>query len=608
MRRAGHISLCVAFAIAAFVLGATEPVGAAPAGAISPADTVLDHGLVDTVDPFNSVQQAIAIRDGRIVYVGADSGVGAYIGKRTKVVDLHGKMVMPGLVDAHNHPIAGGSQQLECSLDYQPLDVKEFQERIQACLDKTKAKEPNGYLIVVNWYQEAMHSRLPKGTEITKAILDALKTKRPILVRSSFGHSILANSRAMSLAGITRDTPDPHAGRIDRDASGEPIGVFEDRAEGLISKPVPTLNTEVDIVKAAKAALHVFGEQGVTAFMAQIASKPDIEAWATLRKEGLLTARAYMAPDVPADDIAKPELAVQRILKLKSEFDTGPIGPRPNLWVRNSGEIFQDGVQQWPEQTASLLAPYLINKGTALKPNWVPGPSSGPDPYTPIDELEKLLLALARAGIEPEVHAIGDRAVRHTLNAYAYVRDHLDGKDVRLEIAHAEMVDPADYIRFKTLNVIPDMGFVWAKPGPDSIDTEKDYIGLERWNRVEPEGPLNDLGVPIAWGSDWPVDKSDSFYGMKVLVTRQGDLGGKYTGKLGAVPLVDVKDAIRAFTINGAYALHSEKDIGSLETGKLADLIVISQNLLEIPPLQIDKTKVLLTMVGGKIVFRDQSM
>jgi hypothetical protein len=568
---------------------------------------VLDHGFIATVDPVNSVQQAVAIRDGRIVYVGTDSGVGTYIGKQTKVIDLHGKMVMPGLIDAHTHPIAAGSRQLDCSLDYQPLDIKEFQERIQACLDKTKAKEPNTYLMVVDWYMEAMHSRLPPDFVITKAVLDALNTKRPIIVSSSFGHSVFANSRAMSLAGITRNTPDPHGGRIDRDASGEPIGLFEDAAEGLVSKPVPKVQTEVDIVNAAKAALKVLGEQGTTAFMMQIAPKPDIQAWSTLRKQGLLTARAYMAPDSVVGGEPKPN-AVQDILELKHEFDTGPMGPNPNLWVRNSGEIFQDGVQQWPEQTASVLTPYLVNKGTAEDPNWVPGTNRGPDPYASLDKLEKLLLALAQAGIEPEVHAIGDRAVRHTLDAYAYVREHLDGKDVRLEIAHAEMVDPSDYIRFKTLNVIPDMGFVWAKPGPDSIDQEKNYIGLERWNRVEPEGYLNDLGVPIAWGSDWPVDKFDSFYAMKVLVTRQGDLGGKYTGPLGAVPLVPVKDAIRAFTMNGAYALHSENDIGSLEKGKFADLIVISQNLFEVPPLQIDKTKVLLTMVGGKIVFRDQSM
>ena len=567
------------------------------------ADTVLEHGFVDTVDPFNRVQQAIAIRDGRIVYVGTDSGVGAYIGKQTEVIDLHGKMVMPGLIDPHIHPIAGGSEQLECSLDYEVLDIKEVQERIQACLDKTKAKEPNAYLIVVNWYQEGTHSREPQGTVITKAILDVLKTKRPIIVHTSFGHSTLANSRAMALAGITRNMPNPHGGRIDRDASGEPIGLFEDAAEGLISKPVPTVRTEGEIVDAAKAALGVFRENGVTAFMAQMAEKPDIQAWSTLRNQGLLTARAYMAPDSVVGGIPKPN-AVQDILELKREFDTGPMGPNPNIWVRNSGEIFQDGVQQWPEQTASLLKPYLVNKGTASKPNWVPGTSRGPDPYTPLDELEKLLLALARAGIEPEVHAIGDRAVRHTLDAYAYVRAHLDGKDVRLEIAHSEMVDPSDYIRFKTLNVIPDMSFVWAKPGPDSIDTEKDYIGLDRWNRVEPEGNLNDVGVPIAWGSDWPVDKYDSFYALKVLVTRQGDLGGKYTGRLGAVSLVPVKDAIRAITINGANALHSEKDIGSIEDGKLADLIVISQNLFEVPPLQIDKTKVLLTMVGGKVVYR----
>ena len=607
MRRAGHISLCVAFAIAAFVLGATEPVGAAPAGAISPADTVFDQGFVYTVDAHNSVQQAIAIRDGRIVYVGADSGVGAYIGKRTKVVDLHGKMVMPGLVDAHNHPIAGGRQLTQCSLNYAPLTVAQMQQKIQACLNATKAKGPNDYLVVNNWFREAMR---PAGVDVTKADLDVLKTSRPIIVYSADHHSTLANSRAMALAKITRKTPDPHAGRIDRDASGEPTGVFEDAAGALISKPMPPPSA-ADTRAAAEAALAAFRKQGETAFMAQIASKPDIEAWATLRKEGLLTARAYMAPDVPADDVAKPELAVQRILKLKSEFDTGPIGPRPNLWVRNSGEIFQDGVYNWPAETASLLKPYFVNKGTASKPNWQPGTNRGPDPYIPLKKLQHLLLALARAGIEPEVHAIGDRAVRHTLDAYAYVRQHLGGRDVQLEIAHAEMVDPADYPRFKKLNVIADMGFQWAKPAYDTVDAAKDFLGPERFNRVEPEGFLYRAGARLALGSDWPVDPIDDWFDMKVLVTREGHDGsgtGKYAGPLGKVPDVPVKAAIRAFTINGAYALHSEKDFGSLETGKLADLIVINQNLIEIPARKIADTKVLLTMVGGKTVFRDPSL
>jgi len=276
--------------------------------------------------------------------------------------------------------------------------------------------------------------------------------------------------------------------------------------------------------------------------------------------------------------------------------------------VRNSGEIFQDGILNWPAQTASLLQPYLVNKGSREKPDWVPGSSRGPDPYIPLPQFETLLLTLAKAGIDPEVHAIGDRAVHHTLDAYAYVRQHLNGADVRLEIAHAEMVAPSDIGRFKELKVIPDMAFQWAQPVFYSIDAAKDYLGPERFNRMEPEGLLYQAGVRIAQGSDWPVDPLSNWFDMKVLVTREGNLGGKYAGPLGTVPGVPVKEAIRAFTINGAYALHSERYFGSLEEGKLADLIVIDQNLLQIPPRRIAETKVLLTMVGGKTVFRSPSL
>jgi len=601
MKPAGLIGSWVGLVAVALGLG-TAGLANAVDGAAS-ADLVLHNGFVYTVDDRNSVQQAIAIQGGRIVYVGNDQGARAYIDKQTKVIDLHGKMVMPGLVDTHNHAIAGGSQLLDCDLNYAPLTVAQFQQKIQACLDETRSKEPDGYLTVVGWYRQAMQ---PSGTQVTKANLDALKTHRPIIVRSTDGHTTLGNSRALALAKITRNSPNPHSGRIDRNATGEPTGICEDAAEGVISQPMPAL-TAAETVKAAEAALAALRKDGQTAFMMQGPSKADIEAWSTLQKQGHLTARAYMAPDVEPDAISRPEVAVQRILDLKRGFDTGPIEPRANLWVRNSGEIFQDGVLQWPAQTASMLQPYLINKGTEQNPNWVPGPASGPDPYIPLPQLKPLLLALAQAGIEPEVHAIGDRAVRHTLDAYAFVRQQLNGRDVRLQISHAELVDPSDVPRFKALNVIPDMGFQWAKPSFDSIDAAKDYLGPARFNRVEPEGYLNQAGVRIAQGSDWPVDPLSDWFDMKVLITREGTMGGKYAGPLGTGPGVPVKDAIRAFTINGAYALHSDQYFGSLEQGKLADLIVINQNLLQIPVARIPDTQVLMTVVGGETVFRDPS-
>src|SRR6185369_14497857 len=223
MKPAGLIGSWMGLAAAARGLGTSSLADAAITAA--PADLVLQNGFVYTVDDRNSVQQAIAIHGGRIVYVGNDQGARAYIGKQTKVIDLHGRMVMPGLVDTHNHAIAGGSQLLDCDLNYAPLTVAQFQQKIQACLDETHAKEPDGYLTVVGWYRQAMQ---PSGTQVTKANLDALKTHRPIIVRSTDGHTTLGNSRALARAKITRNSLDPHAGRIDRDGAGEPTGIFED--------------------------------------------------------------------------------------------------------------------------------------------------------------------------------------------------------------------------------------------------------------------------------------------------------------------------------------------------------------------------------------------
>ncbi len=190
------------------------------------ADVVYRNGYVYTVDPHDSVQQALAIRGGRIAYVGTDAGLDPFIGAGTRIIDLHGRMVMPGLVDGHQHPLQGGASLLKCNLNYVQLNVAQMQARIQSCLDATRAREPDQWLEVVNWFQEGM---VPAGTATNSATLDALKTARPIFVMSSFGHTVLANSRAMKLAGITARSPDPLGGRVARDASGNPTGLLEGR-------------------------------------------------------------------------------------------------------------------------------------------------------------------------------------------------------------------------------------------------------------------------------------------------------------------------------------------------------------------------------------------
>jgi len=638
-----HVSrwaLGVGAALALLLGGLAPAANAAP----KPADTVLRNGFVYTVDQKNSVKQAIAIRGGKIVYTGTDKGVKRFVGKRTEVTNLGGKMVMPGIVDAHNHATSAGEVLLQCDLGYEALTVPDFQQRIQACLDEGADKEPDGWLQVSGWYRQAM---LPEGTVVTKADLDGLGTSRPIVVQSSDGHSTLTNSRGLELAGITAATPDPEGGHIGRVGdTDEPNGILEDSAQGMVHSLIPE-PTQGDVVQWARTAVEAMRADGVTSFMEQGATESVLEAYRSLRRAGQLTARASLAPNVPLAERATPAVAVKRILDLRRKYHR-PLEPRPDLRVQNSGEISQDGGLQWSAQTASLFEPYLVNAGTEEAPNWVPGPSRGPDPYTPLPQLKRLSLALAKAGIEPEIHAIGDRAVHETLDAYAYVRKHLSKKkakakltkaqrklaklrrssagkqrirkaraavkrarklvrkaDVRLLISHAEMVIPSDYDRFRKLDVIPAMGFWWASPDFDSIDAAKDYLGPERFNRMEPEGHLQRAGAKIALGSDWPVNALDSMYQLKVLTTREGsNPGEKYQGPLGEVPPVPIKPAIRAMTINGAYGMHQEKQTGSLEPGKFADLIVLDRNLLRIPARQIADTEVLTTMVGGKTVFR----
>lgn len=570
---------------------------AVAAGGAGPADTVLRNGYVFTVDAHDSVRQAVAVRDGKIIYVGSDRGVRRFIGSRTKVRNVGGRMVMPGLQDGHMHPLAGGSGLLKCSLDYQPLTVEQFKTRIAKCLSDTADKEPDTWLEAIFWYQEAM---IPAGTTVTKGDLDALSTKRPILVRSSFGHSTVVNSRALALAGITAATPDPAGGKIWRDAAGNPTGLLDDAAQDLLDSALPA-PTAADNANSARAALDAMQRQGITSFLDAAASPASLTAFSTLSDKNQLTARAHFAPVVGIDEGKQPAAVVKRLRGLQRRYDQGAVGRRPTVTVRNA-KLFMDGVQQVPAQTAGLLEPYLINAGTPEAPRWVPGPSRGPVYFEP-SVLNPLVAAIAKAGFDPHIHSIGDRAVRLTLDAYENMRKRIGRRDIRPAIAHAEMVDPADYGRFRTLDVIPTMSFQWAKPGPDSIDAQKDYIGPERFSRVEPEGSLYAARAPIAYGSDWPVDTLNEWFALQIGITRENPAGGKYAGRFNDEKGLPRRFALRSITMNSAYELHQDRQTGSIETGKYADLIVLDRNVLKIPATDIMNTKVLLTMVGGKTVY-----
>ena len=568
------------------------------------ADLVYRNGYVYTVDANDSVHQALAVRAGRIVYVGDDAGAAALAGKATRVVDLQGRMLMPGLVDAHMHPQSGGSRLLNCSLDYAPLTVPQFQARIQACLDGDKNRDAKRWLVVVNWFQQGMQ---PDGVATSAATLDALKTDRPIIVRSSFGHSALLNTKGIETAKIAR-AADPAGGRIVRDAAGAATGLLEDAAQDLAMNLLPPL-TVAENLSASSAALDAMRKQGITTFLDAWTDPETMTAFATLQRQGKLTARAHFGVLIDLDKGATPQRAVADLLKQKKQFDQGPTRVAPSMQVRHA-KLFMDGVIAAPAFTGAMLAPYLENRGTAEQPDWQPGANAGPPSYFTKAALASTLAELARARIDPHIHVDGDRAVRESLDALAALRATPAGKRVRPALAHAEIVDPADYPRFAALDVTPVLSFQWAKPAPDTVGALKDYLGPARYASVEPQAVLLDAGARVAYGSDWPVDPLNAWFALKVGVTRTAapSAGKEYAGTLTAQPGMPRAAVLRAITLNAAHTLRQEQSTGSLEVGKLADLIVIDRNFMTIPAEDIANVQVLQTVVGGKVVYQAPGM
>ncbi len=564
------------------------------------ADRVYRNGYVYTVDANDSVRQALAVRKGVIVYVGDNAGIAQWIGPDTAVVDLQGRMMMPGLVDGHMHPLAGGFSLLGCDLKYERLTVQQVLDRIQKCLDGTRNQEPDGWLEVRNWFQEAMI-----GGHITSStMLDALHTRRPVILHSSFGHTVVVNSRALALAHITAATPNPAGGAIARDASGEPTGILQDAAGALAQRAVPP-STPADDIRAAESALAALRAQGITTFFDAAASPQTLAAFAGAEKAGRLTARAHFAVLVTPTQAVDPQKAVEYLRRLASRYDQGPVGPRASMTVRNF-KMFLDGVITAPALTGAMLEPYFVNAGTQRQPHWVPGESRGPAVYFPPAELRGLVLAAAAAHFEPHMHADGDGAVHAALDAIEAIRQRYPEVAIRAAIAHDEIVDPRDFPRFARLHAIPVLSFQWEKPAPDTVDGEKDYLGPTRYRYIEPAAFLADAGARIAYGSDWPVDPLNEWFALKVGVTRTNapDADPKYHGRLSEDRGLSRAQVLRAITQNSSYELHQDRETGSLETGKLADLIVLDRNVMQIPAEDIAKVKVLETIVGGQTVYR----
>ena len=538
-----------------------------------PADLVLRHGAIYTVWPSRPWVEAVAVRDGRMVFVGDEAGVDRFIGRATRVVDLAGRMVLPGFQDSHAHPLSGGLELGECNL-YSARTAAEIEGVIRAYA----AQHPELPWIRGNGWQLPVFV----GANPRRELLDALVPDRPAFFYAADGHSAWVNSKALELAEITRETPDPKNGRIERDMrTRAPSGTLRESAIDLVAKHLPEYSTQARI-GAARRALAEANRFGITSITDADAGPGYLEAYRALDDRGELTARVTAALHVENNPVASE---TNRLVELRRRY-TG------TRLVANTVKFYADGVIE--ARTAALLAPYLGH-----------GNETGPLNYTP-EDLAARVSAADREGFQIHVHAIGDRAIRVTLDALAQARHENGPRDARPVIAHIELFDPADIPRFRSQGVIASFQPFWAEPDEYIRDLTLPVLGPARSRWIYPIASLLNSGAVVVGGSDWTVSSLNPLDAIQVAITRRSiddPPGPAWIPEERA----DLPRMLAAYTINAAYAVKMERETGSLEPGKLADMIVLDRNLFEVPTTDLHKVKVLQTLLEGREVWRDSS-
>lgn len=548
----------------------------APAGEDGKAEIVLRDGKIYTADAARSIKQAIAFTGNTIVAVGDDGDMEPLIGPATKVVDLAGKLVLPGMFDTHIHPIIGAVNGAKCSLAGVKATVGTLKPVVQACL----AKDSGG---ADEWFEAAQLDNY--GFQATAKDLDTIEAARPIALEGNDGHTVWVNSRGLELLGVTAETPDPQGGKLDRDASGAPTGSFADSAAIFVADklPLPSVEEQAALTAAELKKMSAFG---ITSLMDAYVSANEAKVWRRLYDSGKLPMRVRMAIYVadPSDD---SDEAVAKLIAASGEGDVDP-----DFLHSGAVKVFADGVMEYPAQTAAMLTPYLNAEGE-------PTDNKGTLYFDP-QRFAGLVTKLDAAGLTVHVHAIGDYAVRASLDAFAAARKANGDKGNRHQIAHLQLVDPADFARFNELGVIADMQLEWAKREPATEGPLEPYLGADRYRYLYPSGSLHDAGATIIGGSDWDISSYNPFRAFQTAVTRAG---GKGQPPLNIEQRIPLTTAIDAYTINAAYAMKQDATTGSLEAGKRADLVILDRDILSVDPETIADTKVLATYLDGRPVY-----
>ncbi len=566
--------------------GAVKAKSQRPAGLSRGADLIMLHGKIWAGESVprrgakaasGRFAEAVAIASGRILEVGTDSQILQFIGKETRVVHLKGRLVVPGFNDSHVHFISGGFQLLEIDLKH-TRDEKEFVERIA---EKTKSLPPGRWLQGGDWDEESWpDAKLP-----TRWMIDAVAPHNPVFIDRYDGHSALANSLALKLANINTQTPDPPGGIIVRDRkTGEPMGVVKDAAKGLVERVIP-LPSETEFEEALRAGLDEAKRVGVTSVQDMTLTaggdpaSPFAREIRLLRRaelEGWLSCRFYeLTPIAYWKDLASAGISH---------------GMGSDFLQLGAVKAFADG--SLGSRTAWLFEPFDDDAGNTGLPTPFMNPPS---------EMEALARGADDAQIQVAIHAIGDRANAEVLDLFTRIGGEHPAAH-RFRIEHAQHVRPQDIARFGKLGVIASMQPYHAID--DGRWAEK-RIGHERARASYAWRSMVKAGAPLAFGTDWPVAPLNPMLGVYAAVTR-ATLDGKHPAGWFPEEKLTVEEALRAYTQGGAYAAFEEKEKGTISPGKLADLVVLSEDLFAIPPEKIKDVRVVMTVVGGKVVYQAQ--
>jgi predicted amidohydrolase YtcJ len=548
-----------------------------------PADLVLTGGAVYTVDAARTWAQAVAVSGGRIAAVGTDADMRPHVGQRTEVVNLRGRMVLPGFQDAHVHASGGGLERNQCDLTGEHTR-QGYLAAIRGYADGNPGAE---WITGGGWSMDVFPGGVPGKDD-----LDAIVPDRPVFLSNRDHHGAWVNSRALALAGIGAATPDPPDGRIERTAAGEPQGTLHEGAMNLVQRlvPAPDLAAQVAGILEGQRYLHSLG---ITAWQEAIvgdyAVVPDcFDAYREADGRGLLTARVTGA-------LWWRRATGPSQLDFLAERRAIATGPR---FRTTSVKIMQDGVCE--NFTAAMLAPYLDGHGHETG-------GRGTSFFAP-EELTEAVTAIDARGFQVHIHAIGDRAVREALDAIAAARAANGPTAGRHHIAHLQVVHPDDVPRFRELSVLANCQPLWASNEPQMTELTLPFLGPERSAWQYPFGSLAASGAQLCFGSDWPVSSPDPMWQMHTAVNRTTAPGYPFRGPQTDTPFlpgerIGLPAAIAAFTMGSAYVNHDERDAGSVEPGKRADLVVLDRNLFTQPATEIALAEVDLTLVDGAVVY-----